>query len=77
MQHDFRFVLPNDNLYMAFNMISGGDFEYLPVVNNPAEMKLVGRLSRRRLLQSYRNALTARGVIDEDGYATPDQQSSN
>lgn len=66
VQKDFKFVLPQDNLYMAFNMISSGDFEYLPVVNNPTDMILEGKLSRRRLLQAYRNALTARGVIDDE-----------
>lgn len=65
MNKEFKYVTSKDNLYTAFNIISSGDFEYLPVVENAQNMMLHGRLTRGRLLQAYRNALTARGIIEE------------
>lgn len=63
MRKEFDFVTPDQNLYDAFTLISAGDYEYLPVVTSARSMRLVGRLSRQRILQTYKNQLTLRGII--------------
>lgn len=63
MRTTFDFVTPNQNLYDAFILISAGDYEYLPVVDSASNKKLIGRLSRQRILQTYKNQLTMRGII--------------
>jgi CIC family chloride channel protein len=64
MRTQFDFVTPEQNLYDAFTLISAGDYEYLPVVSSARSMRLVGRLSRQRILQTYKNQLTMRGIIN-------------
>ncbi|MEZ4742733.1 MAG: CBS domain-containing protein [Bdellovibrionota bacterium] len=65
MKTDFQFTCPNQNLYQAFVIISAGDFDYLPVVENAESKKLLGKLSRHRVLQVYKNQLTTRGIIEQ------------
>lgn len=63
---NYSFVTPETNLYEAFMVISDGDFEYLPVIDNPTDRRLVGMLTRGHLLRAYRQALTKRGIIIDD-----------
>jgi len=63
MRREFKFVTPEQNLYEAFAKISSGDYDYLPVVEDKTSMQLTGRLRRHRLLEIYKNQLTARGII--------------
>jgi CIC family chloride channel protein len=58
-----KFTVPDENLYEAFGKISGGDYEYLPVLSNASDRRLIGRLMRHQLLEYYKNRLTVRGII--------------
>lgn len=66
MQTKVYTVTPRDNLYRAFALISHGDFDYLPVVSDRQQRKLIGGLSRQRVLEAYKNQLTLRGIIEGD-----------
>ncbi len=55
-------IQPNQTLYEAFQIITNGDYSYLPVVSADNSGRLIGRMHRQELLQIYQNHLRLRGI---------------
>jgi CIC family chloride channel protein len=60
----FSFVYGSDPVSRAIEILAGFSFERLPVLDGPETMRLLGTVSKRKLLLAYRESNLARKEVD-------------